>query len=233
MTGWADTARIIDVSHWQVPDDLDWTTAVANGVVGVIAKASQGLGSNDPAFFEHSVAAYQDKVPLLGAYHFGDGSDGEAQAKHFLDVVHKVYGDDLAGLLLMLDAERNRPQMEVAGAEDFVSAIHDSEKRWPWLYMGKDGPAGDGDGLPSTILSNCPLLLPKYGPAPTQSSLPHGWRFPKDAQDRGEEGMGIVRAWQFTDGQIHGGPFPGLDRVDQSRVFGVSSLEELRQVWAA
>lgn len=230
---WGDTARVIDVSHWQLPGDLDWNTAVANGVVGVIAKATQGLGREDPAFLEQSLNAYQAHVPLLGAYHFGDGSDGEAQAKHFLDRLRQVYGEDLKGLMLMLDAERNSPQMEIPGAEDFVSAIEASEKRFPWVYMGRDGPTGDGAGLPSAVLSNCPLLLPKYGPAPTERNLPQGWRFPKDGTDRGEPGMGVLRAVQFTDGSTAGGPFPGLGKVDQSRLIGLASLDELRAVWAA
>jgi lysozyme len=219
---------VIDVSHWQVPRDLDWVTAEAGGVVGVIAKATQGLGSEDPAFFEHSVDAYRDKMPLLGAYHFGDGSDGKRQAAHFLDRLHRAYGDDLAGLMLMLDTERNSPQMQVADAEDFVSAIFDSEKRWPWLYMGRDGPTGDGEGLPSPVLSNSPLLLPKYGPAPTAGNLPPGFRFPKDVRER----AGVIRGWQFTDGKIHGGPFPGLGAADQSQLVGVDTLEEARALWA-
>lgn len=230
---WIDTARLIDVSHWQVPRELDWQTAVEDGVVGIIAKATQGLGDEDPAFFEHSVDGYNEKVPLEGAYHFGDGSDGEKQAKHFLDRLRRAYGDELAGVMLMLDAERNKPQMTVSGAEDFVSAIHASEQRWPWYYGGRDGPDGTGRGLPSTILSNCPLLLAKYGRAPTAANLPPGWRFPKDGADRGAPGIGVLRAVQFTDGTINGGPFPGLDKVDQSKLIGLASLEELRAVWAA
>ncbi len=230
---WIDTARIIDVSHWQVPATLDWATAVQNGGVGVIAKATQGLGGEDPAFFEESRDAYGAHVPLLGAYHFGDGSDGAAQAKHFLDRLHRAYGDDLTGLMLMLDAERNKPQMEIPGAEDFVSAIHASEKRWGWAYMGRDGPTGDGAGLPSAVLSNCQLLLPKYGPAPTLGNLPAGFRFPRDGADRGEPRIGVLRAVQFTDGTTHGGPFPGLGRVDQSVFVGVASLDEARAIWAA
>lgn len=225
---WTDSARIIDVSHWQVPRLLDWTTAIQSGVIGVIAKATQGLGSEDPAFFEHSVAAYQNHVPLLGAYHFGDGSDGEAQAKHFLDRLRRAYGD-LTGLMVMLDAERNKPQMEISGAEDFLSAVHDDLGRWPWLYMGRDGPTGDGDGLPSEILSNCPLMLPKYGAAPGPSNLPPGFRFPASTSER----AGVIRLWQFTDGTIHGGPFPGLDKVDQSSFIGIGSLDEARAIWAS
>jgi lysozyme len=230
---WIDTARVIDVAHHQVPKDLDWKTAVANGVVGVIAKATQGLGFEDPAYFEHNVDAYQAHVPLLGAYHFGDGSDGERQARHFLERVHRAYGDDLTGLLLMLDAERNGSQMTVAGAEDFVSALNEAEGRWGWVYMGRDGPTGDRKGLPSKILSNCNLLVAGYGDHPLSWLLPPGFRLPKDGADRPGGGMGLLRGWQFTDGVHHGGAFPGLDRVDQSRLIGVASLDELRALWAS
>lgn len=219
---------VIDVSHWQIPENLDWETAEKSGVVGLIAKATQGAGYDDPKFFEHSLRAYNEKVPLLGAYHFGDGTDAEVQAKHFLDRLRKAYGEDLTGLMLMLDAERNNPQMDINGAEDFVSAVWESEKRWPWIYMGKSGPSGQGMKGPSKILLNCPLLLPKYGPEPKETDLPPGFRFPKNKT----EVAGVFRAWQFTDGTIHGGPFPGLGKVDQSRLIGVDTVEEARGIWA-
>ena len=45
--------------------------------------------------------------------------------------------------------------------------------------------------------------------------------------------MGVVRGWQFTDGSINGGPFPGLGKVDQSRLIGVASLAEAKAIWAS
>lgn len=220
---------VIDVSHWQVPEDLDWETAEKAGVVGVIVKATQGVGYEDPEFFEHSLKAYKEKVPLLGAYHFGDGTDAEKQAKRFLDRLRRAYGDDLAGLMLMLDVERHdSSQMDIRGAEEFISAVHESEKRWPWIYMGKFGPTGRGMKAASSILMNCPLLLPKYGPEPKEKDLPIGFRFPKDKIDT----AGVIRGWQFTDGTIHGGPFPGLGKVDQSKLIGVDTVEEARVIWA-
>lgn len=33
--------------------------------------------------------------------------------------------------------------------------------------------------------------------------------------------------------KVNGGPFPGLGKVDQSRVIGVASLDELRAIWAS
>lgn len=218
---------VIDVSHWQPPENLNWKVAEDAGAVGVIVKATQGAKYEDPEFFEHSLHAYKEKVPLLGAYHFGDGTDAKAQAKHFLDRLRRAYGEDLTGLMLMLDAERNNPQMNLNGAEEFVSEVYRSENRWPWIYMGKFGPSGQGMER-SEILLNCPLLLPKYGPEPKKTDLPPGFRFPENKV----ETAGVFRGWQFTDGTIHGGPFPGLGKVDQSRLIGVDTVEEARGIWA-
>lgn len=226
---WADTARIVDVSHWQPFQSLDWEVAQGVGVCAALVKYSQGNSGVDPAAAGHIARSYDAGIPLHGGYHFGDGSPGEAQAKHFLDLCHQHWQGDLGGLMLMLDAERNsNSQMSVEIAEAFVATIHSYVGRWPWVYMGRDGPTGDGAGLPSAILANCPLVLPKYGPTPDQSNLPAGFRFPADAS----ETAGVLRGWQFTDGGINGGPIAGMGRVDQSRFIGVSSLDEARAIWA-
>lgn len=229
---WSDTARLVDCSHWQPYRDMDWAAAVRAGLVGAIVKYSQGASGVDPAAAGHIMGAYNAGVPLHGGYHFGDGSDPEKQAAHFLELARQHWGDDLSGVMLMLDAERNTPQMSVRQAEIFVTAIKDTTGRYPWLYMGPDGPDGTGKGLPSGILSGCPLLLPKYGPPPAQANLPKGFTFPQDGADRGLR-TGVLRAVQFTDGTTNGGPFPGLGKVDQSKLIGVASLEELRAVWAS
>lgn len=235
MSDWSDAARVIDVSHWQVPGDLDWKAAAAAGCVGAIIKFTQGIGGVDPAAREHSWNAYKADIPLLGGYHFGDGSDPAAQAKHFLDTMRADYGPDLSGRLVMLDAEQNKPQMTVAQAEVFVTAVHDAIGRSPVLYMGHFGPTGNGAGLPSAILSNCPLMLPAYGNHANNLAqyLPKGWRMPKDGADRGESGVGVVRLWQFTDGAVNGGPFTGLGKVDQSRLIGFASVDEAQAALAS
>lgn len=238
MKNWSDTARLVDVSHHQAGQDprthyrlMDWAGAVRAGLVGAIVKFTEGVTWVDPAAAGHIAGAYAAGVPLHGGYHFGDGSDPGKQAAHFLDVAHQHWGD-LDGVMLMLDAERNTPQMSVRQAEIFVSAVRAETGRWPWIYIGRDGPDGTGKGLPSVVLSHCALLLPKYGPPPGPANLPKGFRLPKDASDRGIPGWGALRAVQFTDGTTNGGPFPGLGRVDQSRLVGLASLDELRAVWA-
>jgi lysozyme len=230
---WNDTARIVDVSHWQEPASLDWAGAPRNGLVGAIVKYTQGESGLDPAASDHADAAYEAGVALLGGYHFGDGGDPVKQAAHFLDAMAADWPDGFDTRLVMLDAETNKPQMSVRQAELFVAAVHDRLGRWPWLYMGRYGPDGTGKGLPSAILSHCPLLVPAYGDHAGNlgAVLPPGWRLPRDGADRGEADAGVVRGWQFTDGRTNGGPFPGLGRVDQSRLVGIASLAEAEAVW--
>lgn len=221
---------VVDLSHWNQPPANGWQEAVAAGLCGVIIKHSQGITSIDPSAMMHLRDAKVAGIPLLGAYHFGDASDPSAQAKHFLAAVRQTFGEDLSGVLLMLDAERNSPQMTVAEAAEFVQAVRNSEGRWPWLYMGKYGPSGSGGDLPNSVLSQCPLLCPAYGRHEDNLAeiLPPGWRLPQDEIERG----GTLRGWQFTDGYINGGPFPGLGRVDQSRLIGIGSLDAARGIWA-
>jgi len=244
---WSDTARLVDVSHWNPEDPnsadkrphrlMDWGAAVQSGTLaGAIIKYTQGCDGTDPAAFLHAYNAYTAGVPLLAGYHFGDASDPSKQAAHFLDLMHQDWGADLARVMLMLDAEQQNPagQMSVRQAELFVTAVKLGIGRWPWLYMGRDGPDGTGKGLPSAILSNCTLVIPAYGDhaANLGTILPKGWRLPADAADgRNGAGLGVVRAWQFTDGRVNGGPFPGLGIVDQSRLIGVASADEAKAVW--
>lgn len=222
-------ARIVDVSHWNAEEIerthhalMDWDIAVQNNLVGVIVKYSQGIAGVDPAAFLHAHNAAKANVPLIGGYHFGDGSDPQKQAKHFLSLMKQDYAGDLKGRLLMLDAEQNKPQMSVRQAELFVQTIREDVGRWPWLYMGRFGPTGNGKGLPSAILSKCPLLLPAYGNHPDATIAkicPPGFK--------------TCVATQFTDGRVNGGPFPGLGVVDQSRFVGIKDFETAKQIWGS
>jgi hypothetical protein len=219
-------ALVVDLSHWNAVTAPDFVQAKTNaGVVGIIQKFAQG-GSPDPERVQYSYDAYEAGISLLGCYDFGTAAD---IASMFLSIVQTEYGGDLSTRLLMLDAERSSPQMSVADAEKWVQSIFDQEKRYPVLYMGKDGPDGTGQGLPSAILSQCDLMLPAYGDHADnlEAILPPGFRLPTSDTDRG----GCLRLWQFTDGTINGGPIAGLGRCDQSRVIGFSSIAALTAWW--
>src|SRR5258706_7209929 len=74
---------VIDISHHNA--NPDFQQAKAAGILGVIHKATQGLTYKDPMYLTNRQKAL-DAGLLWGAYHFGDGTDGTAQADFFLSV---------------------------------------------------------------------------------------------------------------------------------------------------
>src|ERR1700681_2572147 len=90
---------VIDISHHN--GSVSLIQAAADGIVGVIHKATQGIKFNDPAYTTNKQKASSAGL-LWGAYHFGDGSDPIAQAEHFLNIVQP---DDQT--LIVLDFEEN------------------------------------------------------------------------------------------------------------------------------
>jgi lysozyme len=90
---------VIDISHYQNPD---FVKLRASGVVGVVHKASQGLGYQDPLYQEHRRQALAANF-LWGAYHLGDNSDPGEQVKHFF----KCAKPDPATLLALQWADLN------------------------------------------------------------------------------------------------------------------------------
>jgi len=184
-------AIIVDVSHWQEPSSIDWKTAREQGnVVGAIVKLMQG-GHVDPAAAQHLANAQAAGITLLGVYDFGTSiADDVAFVQAALD---KLQGN-LSTRLLVLDSEQNNSsQMTVPVMEKWVQGVA-GQGRLPVLYMGRAGPDGTGEGLPSAILSKCDLWLPKYGPEPDNSKLPAGFRLPVNDTETG----GVCRLWQFT-----------------------------------
>jgi lysozyme len=137
---------VIDLSHHN--QNLDFASIRSGGILGIIHKATQGLGYADPTYLPHRASALANGM-LWGAYHFGTGSDGVQQAERFLDVVKPG-----AQTLLVLDFEANGqgPSMTLEEARAFVTHVNDQTGRYPGLYSGhyiKDllGFNGDEAGL--------------------------------------------------------------------------------------
>lgn len=217
---------IVDVSHWQRPQDCHWTAAIGAGILGLIVKVSQGTGYVDPAAHEHIARARQANLPLLGAYHFLDGSNGVDQADHFVETVGTVFGvgeeEPFTNILLAMDWERNTGpggQATPRQAYDFVSALDDYGYR-PVLYGNPVKSLGYAFHDIDPIVQHLDLWLPKYGPEPDDHSAP-GW--PRSR----------IKLWQHTDGHVgfKPGPTTGLGVVDRSIWFGTEP--ELREWWAA
>jgi lysozyme len=198
---------VIDISHFN--GDVDLQQAAAAGILGVIQKATQGLGFVDPTFAANRQKA-QSAGLLFGAYHFGTGGDGVQQAEHLLRTV-----GDVSNTLLVLDLEANPvgPTMSLDDARAFVTRVNAATGRFPGLYSGSFiketlGAASD------PVLSQCWFWLAQYDPTPV---VPANWP--------------TWTMWQYTDGAYGPEPHhvPGVGRCDRDMFNGPE--QQLRRLW--
>ncbi len=201
------TNVVVDLSHHN--GSVDLAAAKADGIVGVIHKATQATGYIDPMYVVNRTKASNARL-WWGAYHFGVGGDGVAQAEWFLKTVQPSPSD-----LLVLDFEANLsgPSMTLEEARAFVSRVREITGRWPGLYSGhyiKEllGTASD------PVLTQCWFWLAQYGPTPV---VPPNWK--------------TWTLWQYTDGGV--GPEPhevkGIGRCDRDTFNG--ALADLKNLW--
>jgi len=198
---------VVDLSHHNGEVDLEM--AKRDGILAVIHKATQGLAFVDPLYAANRDQA-RDAGLLWGAYHFGTGGDGVAQAEHFLATA-ECQGKDL--LVLDLEVDPQGPSMTLREARSFVSHLRLATGRWPGLHAGyylKELLGAHAD----PVLGKCWLWVADYGPTPV---VPPAWP--------------TWTLWQYTDGAI--GPEPhrveGIGRCDRDRFQG--GAEELTSFW--
>lgn len=119
--------QVCDVAHF---NPIDFAKVKAAGIVGVILKASQGVGMTDPTFVARREQAKAHGL-LVGRYSFASGDNAVAHAKHFLSVGGKPDEDELVAL----DFEDNpHSQMSAQQAWDFMREVEQSTGRMCWLY---------------------------------------------------------------------------------------------------
>lgn len=174
--------RVVDLSHWRPAHDYD---AVKDaGIVGVIYKATQGIGFTDHTYVQQQHAAKAAGLKW-GAYHFADGSDLDRQVTNFLRFAAPDPDE-----LFCLDWEDNSGDtMSANGVKEWVSKVE--------AVLGRPGECViySGNTAKELIDGNDPffgsrrLWLTQYGTAPTtQESWMDYW------------------LWQFTNGEY--GPSP-------------------------
>jgi lysozyme len=198
---------IIDVSHYEQP--IAFAKVAADGIVGIIGKATEGATWSDPAYAKFKRAAAKYKF-LWGSYHFGTGADVQKQVEHYLNTTKPKDNE-----LVCLDFEENPngSTMSLNRAREFVSLVEQQIGRYPVLYGGawlKE----QVRGKPDDLLPRCPLWISQYGP---KAVLPPGWE--------------KYTLWQYTDG--HHGPEPhevnGIGPCDRNQYDG--SITQLRKRW--
>jgi lysozyme len=198
---------VVDLSHFNTVSSFE--TVKADGIVGVIHKATQGPTIIDSHYHSRKSAALAAGL-WWGAYHFGAGGDGAAQAKHFLSVVSPGPND-----LLVLDLEQNPSGagMTLAEAEAFVKYVEAETGRWPGLYGGSYVKELLGNNK-ETALSFCWFWLSEYGPTPR---VPPAWE--------------TWTMWQYTNGEV--GPPPhavnGIGKCDRDMFNG--DMDGLKKLW--
>jgi lysozyme len=200
---------IIDISHHNGAG-LDFAKAKAAGTLGVIHKATQGLGYKDPQYDKNKSAALKAGL-WWGAYHFATGDDPRKQADFFL----KSIGDQ-DDTLLILDFEHNPAgsSMDINGSHAFVTYLNEKRGKFPGLYAGSymKELLKDKD---DAVLANCWFWLAQYGAKATVPSTWPTWTM-----------------WQYTDGGL--GPDPhsvdGIGRCDRSLFNG--NAEQLQALWS-
>jgi lysozyme len=200
---------VIDLSHYNSVADLQ--NAQAAGVLGIIHKASQGTTFPDAQYAPRREQAREQGL-LWGAYHFGNGDDGIAQAEYFLNAASPD-----SETLLILDFESNPAgsTMSLEEARDFVTHIQSITGNWPGLYGGSYLKEKLGVGS-DPVLANCWLWLAQYGPT---AVVPPNWP--------------SWTLWQWTDGHIvpDTQPIPGISPCDRS--YYIADAAQLQSRWAA
>lgn len=198
---------IVDISHHN--GNINLQTAKDDGIIGVIHKATQGTTVIDPMYQTNRTQAANAGL-LWGAYHFGTGGDGTAQAQYFLRVVGNT-----DNTLLVLDFEPNPggASMALADARAFVTEVQQATGRFPGFYSGSYIKQLLGNGR-DPVLAQCWLWLPEYGPTPI---VPANWT--------------TWTMWQYTDGNF--GPQPhsvnGIGNCDRDQFNGTE--DQLRALW--
>ncbi len=136
------TNGLVSLSHYDevAPDFLGMRS---QGIEGIIHEATY------PSFDRDSKYAYRQSGAsraglLWGAYHFGNASDGERQADHFLEVVRAGMESSplKSGVLLVLDAEQNTHYpggtMRVQQAVSFIRRVHQRTGLYPGFYSNEN-----------------------------------------------------------------------------------------------
>jgi lysozyme len=195
------TPLVLDLSHHNTVESLK--PAAAAGVIGVVHKATQGVGMVDEKYPARRFLAREAGL-LWGAYHYLTATSVDLQVSHFLFTVKE--GDTYP--LLVLDFEERGVSLTVAAS--FVRLVQQETGAFPVLYAGdylKDLLANGT--IPPLALISCPLWLAQYSSAPIR---PPGWP--------------ALWLWQYSDE----GVIPGIyGHYDVS----TGDPEKVRALWTA
>jgi lysozyme len=203
--------RVVDLSHWDPAHDYE--AVKADGIVGVIYKATESQGYTDDTYVDQQKAAKKAGLKW-GAYHFADGSNVDGQVENFLNFACPDPDE-----LFALDWEDNPSgsgRMSLDNVKQWIAKVEDALERPGECVLYGGNTIKEALSKPDAFLNARRLWLCQYGSTP---SLPPGWK--------------TYWLWQFTDGQV--GPSPhsvdGIGPCDINSYQG--STDELANEWAS
>jgi lysozyme len=205
---------VVDLSHFI--ENVDFSALQGAGVVGVIHKATQGVGYVDPEYARRRGLAKSAGL-LWGAYHFCTGEDPQKQYDNFSRAAQPG-----AGTLVAVNFEPNTvpggSSMTLDQLRDFVAMVEGDLGRKPVIYGGHYL-RQELDGQADSSLSQHRLWWAQYPANVSQLAIPPAWDH--------------YWLWQYTDGKS--GPSPqqmaGVGPCDINDFDG--SADDLRVQWAS
>jgi lysozyme len=153
---------VIDLYH--LDEVQDWVQVKADGIAGVLHKATEGLGFQDNEYPARRIAAKQNGL-LWGSYHYASGDDGAKQADYYL-----AYATPAADEIMCLDVEPSTqhagkphmPDMTYDQLVAFVQRVSDSTGRLPMIYGGASLLGALMTGRQDSIVNLCALWYADY-----------------------------------------------------------------------
>jgi lysozyme len=203
---------VIDLSHWDPADDYE--AVKAEGIVGVIYKASEGQTYTDPTYVAQQRAAKAAGLKW-GSYHFADASSVSGQIDNYLRFAAPDPDE-----LFCCDWEDNptgNGRMSVADCKTWITEVERALGREGQcvIYSGNTAKEQLGDKV-DTFFGSRRLWLAQYSSTPAWQKSWHGFWL-----------------WQFTDGEY--GPTPhAIDGVGPCDVnsYNDGTPEQLVAEWA-
>lgn len=174
---------VADLSHWDPAED--YRTVKADGIVGVIYKATEGSGYTDPTYVAQQQAAKTEGLKW-GAYHFATAASLNGQIDNFL----RYAAPDPDELFCLDWEDYGSNTMSLSSVKTWIKEVERELQREGQcvLYSGNTAKEALGDDIDS-FLGERRLWLCQYGSNPVwQQSWDHYW------------------LWQYTDGIV--GPEP-------------------------
>ena len=159
--------NLIDIASWQAGIDLK-AMFDTNPLDGVVVKATQGTGYINTEYDAWAKWLLEHDKPF-GVYHFANGQDAQAEARHFYNVTQPVVGKAIP----ILDYEADALKSGTAWVKKFVDTYRELSGVTCMIYCSLSVVQEQDWGK----LTDCPLWIAQYADySPVYGFLDKPWQ---------------------------------------------------------